>query len=274
MGTKTANQMKDVQGLPDERHVALDEVGVSQLKMPLTVQGLERDPARAQAVQAVVSMSVSLDEDHKGIHMSRLIESFLACEEGFSLDRLADMLTHIRDRQKAERAFIEIDFDIFLQRSAPESRKTAPQFYRVRFIGELGPDGIQRRQSVTAGITTLCPCSKEISEYGAHNQRGELFIETEHDGTGPVTICVEELITVAENAASAPLYPILKREDERHVTMQAYENPRFVEDVARRVAVQFRGEKRFPRYSVQIVNFESIHTHNAFAKIVRRAPQA
>ena len=260
-----SNPIEDIQALPDDRHVALDEVGVSDLRLPFTVRGCERGANREQVVQATLRLGVSLVAERKGIHMSRLIESVLAYRDDMTFERLGEVLAHLRERQGAGRAGAEFRFDYFLDRKAPWSGKTAPQPCRCVWSGELDADGLRLRQEIVTQVKTLCPCSKEISDYGAHNQRADLAIVLHQDGPGPACLCLEEVVEIAERCASSPLYPILKREDERQVTMQAYENPCFVEDVARNAATELAAVEGIGRHEVRILNHESIHTHNAYA---------
>ncbi|MFT5123791.1 MAG: GTP cyclohydrolase I [Kiritimatiellia bacterium] len=264
---------EDVQGREDHRQVAIDEVGICDVKVPLTVGGIEKRPA-TQTVQATVDISVNLAAEHKGIHMSRLIESLLDAPQPFTLSHIAALLQDLLQRQKATHATINLRFDYFLSRVAPVSLKAAPQAYAVTLGGTLTPEGIRVYQQVDVLVKTLCPCSKEISDYGAHNQRGCIGIRLEHAQPQAIDICLEEMIEHAEACASSPLFPILKRSDERHVTMLAYDNPRFVEDVVRDVVTGLKKEVRCDAYEVRVTNFESIHAHNAFASIKGRPNKA
>jgi len=265
--------IEDIQALPDERKIALDEVGVSQVQRPLLVGGVEINSDANQVVQATMSLAVDLDAKVKGIHMSRLMESMNDASEPFSLAALSGLLEDLKTRQGSTRAKVEIRFTYFLNRQAPVSGKSAPQAYACRCRGSLTKKGIKLRQRVTVPVATLCPCSKAISDYGAHNQRGYIDIELYHRGHGTtpsVDICLEELIELAEASASAPLFPLLKRTDERHVTMQAFDHPTFVEDVARNTAMKLQDDSRFDRFKIKVENHESIHQHNAYAVIRKR----
>lgn len=262
---------RDVQLDRDAREVAIREVGISDLKFSLSIRGVEMDANSGQQVGATCSLAVSLRKDLKGIHMSRLVEDLLETEERLDPDGIFRLLRRLKERQGAEDAMLSLAFDYYLDRQAPVSGRIAKQPYRCAFEGRLGADGIHFTQRVEVPVTTLCPCSKEISSYGAHNQRGYVDVTLEHhfapeSGTG-IEVCLEEIIEEVESAASAPLYPVLKRVDERFVTMQAYDEPRFVEDMVRAVAVLLRDDRRFDSWKVKVTNHESIHQHNAYAVV-------
>ena len=181
-----------------------------------------------------------------------------------------EVLRELRQRLDAESAHIEVEFTYFLQRKAPVSGLTAPMDYECAFIAESNGKNEDFILRVCVPVSTLCPCSKEISDYGAHNQRGYVTISVRSvpvgDGLWEI-IWIEELIEIAEKSGSSPIYPLLKRTDERHVTMQAYDNPVFVEDVVRSVAEALQNDKRVAWFEVRVVNHESIHNHSAFAVI-------
>ena len=258
----------DVQSRPDVRGLPIDNVGVRDIRCPITV--LDRTDAKQHTV-ASVSLSVSLPHHFKGTHMSRFVEILEHHDGELTMRTIPSLLEEMRRRLDAERARIEVRFPYFIRRSAPVSGSTALMDYQCSFIGEADAADSDFILGVEVPVTSLCPCSKEISEYGAHNQRGHITIDVRStcDGQGnPNLIWIEELIEVAESSASAPVYPLLKRVDERHVTMQAYDNPVFVEDMVRNVAVQLRADPRIAWCSVRAVNQESIHNHNAFASVV------
>ena len=264
---------EDVQGRSDHRQVALDKVGICDLKIPLVIKGCERNPNNEQHIQAVLDLSVDLDASRKGIHMSRLVETILDHYQGLSLKSLAVFLKDICTRQAATKAYAKIEFEYFFNRVAPVSGISSPQAYNCFYEGTYGEEGFELKQGVVVPVKTLCPCSKEISDYGAHNQRSKVWITLNHllnEEDISIEITLEELIEMAENSASSPLYPILKREDERHITMSAYNKPCFVEDVVRNIATDLKNDSRFNSYDIKVINFESIHSHNAFASIVHR----
>ncbi|WFB37530.1 GTP cyclohydrolase FolE2 [Kiritimatiellota bacterium B12222] len=262
---------RDVQLDMDHRGVAIQQVGISQVKYPLTLSGIERDATAYQSVSAELSLSVSLEQELKGIHMSRLVEDLIEMDGHLSVTGLATLLHRLKEHQQANAASLSLSFDYYLDRTAPVSGRVGKQAYHCELEGQLDEGQLILVQKVEVPVTTLCPCSKEISAYGAHNQRGYVEVRLEHhfaaDESLDLSISLEEVIEEVEASASAPLYPILKRTDERYVTMQAYEEPRFVEDMVRNVAVFLRDDARIDRWQVRVTNHESIHQHNAFAVV-------
>jgi GTP cyclohydrolase I len=259
--------MPDVQSGSDDRGVALDQVGVRDIRFPISV--LDRDEARQQTI-ANLSLSVSLPHHFKGTHMSRFIEVLNAHKGEFTVRTIPEILLELRQKLNAERAQMEVRFPYFLKRSAPASGATALMDYQCTFSADSSADEVDFILSVEVPVTSLCPCSKEISDYGAHNQRGKISIRvrSELNSLGqPELIWIEELVDIAERAGSSPVYPLLKRADERHVTMQAFDNPVFVEDMVRNVAVDLKNDPRVSWFEVHAVNQESIHNHDAFASI-------
>ncbi|MDP9354321.1 MAG: GTP cyclohydrolase FolE2 [Chloroflexota bacterium] len=259
--------MEDVQNRRDERQLPIDQVGVSDLRYPIVV--LDRAQQRQQTV-ASLTMAVDLPHHFKGTHMSRFVEVLNAHRGEVTMRTLPVLLSELKERLDAERARIEVTFPYFLERRAPVSGACALMDYECTFIGELNGKGDDFLLGVRVPVTSLCPCSKEISDYGAHNQRGHVSMEVRNrksDEGASTFVWIEELVEVAEQSASAPLYPLLKRPDERHVTMQAYDNPVFVEDLVRNVALRLMDDDRIAWFRVQAVNQESIHNHNAFARL-------
>lgn len=261
--------LEDVQNQPAERRIDIDKVGINHLRFPIVV--LDRQEERQHTV-ATLSMSVSLPHHFKGTHMSRFIEVLHAHEGEVTMRTLPAILHELRAKLEAEEAHIEVAFPYFLHRAAPETGATALMGYDCRFVGEVNAEGDDFRVGVTVPVTTLCPCSKAVSEYGAHNQRGYVSLDVRPvrvaDG-GRAFIWIEELIEVAEGSGSSPVYPLLKRPDERAVTMRAYENPVFVEDIVRHAASALEGDARVAWFRVEAENHESIHSHNVFAEIER-----
>lgn len=257
--------MKDLQSSPDDREVPLDHVGVRDLRYPIVVLD---EKAGTQQTVARLSMSVDLPHQFRGTHMSRFIEVLERHRGEITMRTLPDVLEDLRVRLKADNARIEVRFPYFVERHAPVSKAAALMDYEAWFIGHGTKARLEFVLGVSVPVTSLCPCSKAISDYGAHNQRGAVTIEVrsrrEQNGS-PSIVWIEELIQVAERAASSPVYSLLKRVDERHVTMQAYDNPRFVEDIARDVAVTLRADPRIVWYRVEVNNDESIHNHSAYA---------
>ncbi len=264
--------MEDVQNRHDDREVAIDQVGVSDLRCPITV--LDQNQGKQQTV-ARLSLSVSLPHHFKGTHMSRFVEVLERHRGELTLRTMPSLLAELRERLDAESAQVEVAFPYFIEKSAPVTGAKGMMDFECAFLGTATGETTDLVLRVTIPVTSLCPCSKEISDYGAHNQRGyvTISVRTGTDVEGlPEILWIEELIAVAEASASAPLYPLLKRPDERHVTMQAYENPAFVEDIVRNVAVRLKADLRVLWFEVTTVNHESIHNHNAFARVAWTRP--
>lgn len=265
--------MEDVQQREDHRGVALDKAGVTGLRYPIVV--LDRTFTKQHTV-ATITMSVSVPQQFKGTHMSRFIEVLEEHRDDVNMWALPTIIGALRQRLDAESARIEMTFPYFLERAAPVTGSTGLMDYACTFIGESSQNGGDDFVlKVVVPVTSLCPCSKAISDYGAHNQRGHVTLEVRSAWTEdePGFIWIEELIDIAEEAAACRLYPLLKRPDERHVTMQAYDNPVFVEDMVRNAAVALKADDRVRWFRVHAVNFESIHNHNAFAEVVWERPR-
>lgn len=259
--------LEDVQNRNDERQLPIDQVGVCDLRYPITV--LDRNHEKQQTI-ARLTLSVSLPHHFKGTHMSRFIEVLDRHRGEVTMRTVPAILAELRKRLDAEKAQITVEFPYFLERAAPVSGAKSLMEYDCSFQAEINGGHEDFVLSVRVPVTSLCPCSKAISDYGAHNQRGYLTMEVrteKKDGKEAGFVWIEELVAVAEQSASAPVYPLLKREDERHVTMQAYDNPVFVEDMVRNVAVKLKADPRVAWFRVHAVNHESIHNHGAFARI-------
>lgn len=256
--------MIDIQKTLDTRQVALEQVGVCDLKYPITV--LDRTHGTQQTV-ATVSLSVALPPEVKGTHMSRFIAVMNEHRGKITMKAIPSILADLKLKLEASAAQVSMTFPYFIEKAAPVSGHKGYIDCQVTFTGESGLKGQRFSIHVKVAVASLCPCSKAISDYGAHNQRGEVSINVElAEQEGRLAkVWIEELYEIAESAASAPLYPLLKRTDERFVTMQAYENPAFVEDIARNVALALRNDPRLKSYEIKVTNFESIHAHNAFA---------
>ena len=258
--------MEDVQSQADRREIPLDEVGVSGLRYPITV--LDQSNER-QSTTAELKMSVNLPKEFKGTHMSRFIEVLNEHRGEITMRTLPHLLEDLKDRLEASSALVEVKFPYFVERKAPKSGATALMDYQCTFTGHINGGKNDFMLGVQVPVTSLCPCSKAISDYGAHNQRClvDLQVRTrQKEGGEPALIWIEELVDIAEKAASAPVYPLLKRPDERHVTMQAFDNPTFVEDIVRDAAAQLRNDERVAWYCVEATSMESIHNHNAYAR--------
>lgn len=258
--------LEDVQGRPDARCIAIDEVGICGLRCPIAVW----DQAQAkQDTIAEISLGVALPAEVKGTHMSRFLEILDEHSGELTQRTIPDLLRQIQQRLDTDHARITIVFPYFLPRAAPVTGATALMDYACQFRSRLTPTGLQFTLQVAVPVTSVCPCSKAISDYGAHNQRGTITIAVtpRQLDDGLELIWIEELIALAENAASSPVYPLLNRADERHVTMAGYDNPDFVEDMVRDVAAALYEDARTAAFTVEAVNDESIHNHAAFARI-------
>jgi GTP cyclohydrolase IB len=259
--------MEDVQGRRDEREVALDRVGVSGLRYPIIV--LDRDHQKQHTV-AVLKMSVNLPHEFKGTHMSRFIEVLNEHRGEITMRTVPAVLRDLRKKLDAESAHIHLVFPYFLERRAPVSGASALMDYECSFDAAVNGGTDKFVFGVRVPVTSLCPCSKAISDYGAHNQRGYITIDVQtirDTENNFALVWFEELIDIAERSASAPVYPLLKRADERHVTMQAFDNPVFVEDMVRNVALVLRNDARIAWFRIDALNQESIHNHSAFASV-------
>jgi GTP cyclohydrolase I len=257
--------MEDVQNRRDHREIPIDRVGVRNLRYPIIVW--DRDHEK-QSTVALLSLSVSLPHHFKGTHMSRFLEILNQHRGELTIRTLPLVLHDLKEHLDSEAAQLEATFPYFLERTAPVSGAKSLLDYEGHFSGISDLEGDTFILGVKVPVTSLCPCSKEISDYGAHSQRSFVSIEIKMSSNEPEHfIWMEELIEVAESSASAPLYPLLKRPDERHVTMQAYDNPAFVEDITRNVADKLMNDSRVKWFRVFCENEESIHNHNAFAEI-------
>ena len=256
-----ATAMPDMQNTRDERNIAIDRVGVRNVHYPVRLLD------RANEIQHSIgnfTLTVDLPQHFKGTHMSRFLEVLNAHEGEVSVKSLPSILDELRAKLHSERSYLDVDFTYFINKPAPVTGKHGLMGYQCRFeaAGGVNPDMVIQ---VQIPVTTLCPCSKEISAYGAHNQRGYVTVRVRTSAL----LWIEEIIECIEKRASAPLYPLLKRPDEKFVTELAYDNPRFVEDMVREVALAFDAEGRITWYSIEVENHESIHAHNAYACIER-----
>lgn len=258
--------LEDVQGRPDTRGIAIDEVGISGLRYPIAVW--DRTQAKQDTI-AEISLAVALPAEVKGTHMSRFLEILGEHSGDLTQRTIPDLLRQIHQRLDTDDAQITVTFPYFLPRSAPITGATALMDYACQFHGRLTQSTLHFTLQVAVPVTSVCPCSKAISDYGAHNQRGTITVSVtpKHGDDDLELIRIEELIALAEGAASSPVYPLLKRADERYVTMAAYDNPVFVEDMVRHVASHLRSDERVAAFSVAAVNDESIHNHAAFARL-------
>lgn len=257
--------LRDVQATPDSRDLALDEVGVSGLRYPIVLSG--RSGAKQDTI-ADVTMSVGLPAAVKGAHLSRFIEVLHEHAHEISPHTLHDIASTLRRRLTAPHARLHVWGAYARDRYSPVTRKRSLMVYDGTWAASADATATSVDVGAKVPVTSLCPCSKGISDYGAHNQRAHITIQARLISTVKSIespLWIEDLIDLAEGSASAPVYPLLKRPDERHVTMQAYDHPVFVEDIVRNVALQLRDDSRLAAFRVEAVNQESIHDHTAFA---------
>lgn len=252
--------LHDLQSEPDHRAIRIDQVGIRNIQVPIQILDQEQT---LQNTVGSFDIYVDLDKDIKGTHMSRFVEILNDWKEPFSVENVQCILPVIRQRLGSSHADLTMAFPYFREKSAPVSKQTSLMNYQIRFLTHLDPSGSSLTLEVQAPVKTLCPCSKSISKYGAHNQRGVVTVQVR--STQPIWI--EELIRIIEASGSSELYALLKRPDEKDVTERAYENPVFVEDLVRNVVKQLKADNRISWYQVEAENHESIHNHNAYARI-------
>ncbi len=252
----------DVQASADTRRLAIDKVGIKSIRHPIQVA------VKGGGVQhtiATFNMYVGLPHHFKGTHMSRFVEILNAHEREISIDSFKLMLRETTDRLEADSAHVEMSFPYFVNKAAPVSGVQSLMDYDVTFVGRLERGRQTFTMKVVVPVTSLCPCSKEIADYGAHNQRSHVTITARTRGF----VWIEDLVAYAESEASSELFGLLKRPDEKLVTERAYDNPKFVEDMVRDVAARLNEDDRIEWYVVESENFESIHNHSAYALIER-----
>lgn len=253
--------MKDVQNLNDNRNVDIQKVGVKNLNLPLIVQ---RKNSTDQVVSAIARVSVSLPKHYKGTHMSRFVEVLTEWQNKHLLGvDIKGCLEKIIKKLNAQSGELEFKFTYFINKKSPVKNLSAPMGYECLFEGRILNGNYKFILGVSVPVTTLCPCSKEISEYGAHNQRALIKVKISYDEAEQIWL--EDLIEMVESCASCPVYTLLKREDEKYVTEKAWENPKFVEDVLRDVVVKLRNSDRIKEFEVDCEAMESIHNHSAWA---------
>lgn len=260
--------IKDIQKQKDLRNIPIQKVGVKDVEIPLKIErkpDLEGSKPELEVVYAKAKMSVSLPSEFKGTHMSRFIEILNKYKkESLCIDDIEKVLFDMKNKLEAQDAYLKFDFKYFIKKIAPVSKMASLMCYDCSFEGEIDKDCNYHFYLIAkVPITTLCPCSKEISKYGAHNQRAQLKIKISYKN-GEI-IWLEDLIKMAESCASSEIYPLLKREDEKYVTEHAYENPKFVEDVTRDIVGKLKDDKKITFWEVEMEAFESIHAHNAWA---------
>ena len=250
----------DVQSAADTRRLAIDRVGIKSIRHPVRIGDKS---GGVQHTIAVFNMYVHLPHNFKGTHMSRFVEILNSHEREISVESFETILREMVERLEAESGRIEMSFPYFINKAAPVSGVQSLLDYDVMFVGEIHNGEYRFTMKVQVPVTSLCPCSKEISDYGAHNQRSHVTVTARTRGF----VWIEDIVRVCEEQASCELYGLLKRPDERHVTQRAYDNPKFVEDLVRDVAAALNRDERVLTYIIESENFESIHNHSAYALI-------
>jgi GTP cyclohydrolase I len=253
----TRKSLRDIQGEPDFRRIPIDKVGVKDIRYPIVVLDKINE---TQHTIASINMYVDLPHHFKGTHMSRFVEILNEHRREVTVKNFQEILAKMKKRFNATTAHLELEFPYFIEKAAPVSKLKGLMEYRCKYTGRLGEE-MDIVIEVTVPVSTLCPCSKEISDRGAHNQRGEVKVAVRFDGF----VWIEDIIKAVEESASSPVYSLLKREDEKFVTELAYDNPMFVEDVVREVAISVGGIEEVRWYRVEVENWESIHNHSAYA---------
>jgi GTP cyclohydrolase IB len=264
--TCPTDDMEDVQGRADTRRIAIDKVGIKDIRHPVRVS--DRSGGEQHTI-ASFNMYVNLPHNFKGTHMSRFVEILNRHEREITVQSFKQMLTEMTEVLEAEAGHIEMRFPYFVNKAAPVSGVQSLMDYDVTFIGEIADGEPQMNIKVVVPVTSLCPCSKKISDRGAHNQRSHVTVDVRTRDF----LWIEEIIDIVEQEASCELYGLLKRPDEKHVTERAYDNPKFVEDMVRDVAARLNAHERIGAYVVESENFESIHNHSAYAMIVKDKDQ-
>jgi len=260
--TSIDSPIEDVQNSADTRHIAIDKVGIKDIRHPVRVK--DRSEGEQHTI-ANFNMYVNLPHNFKGTHMSRFVEILNLHEREISVESFKVMLGEMTERLEADSGHIEMSFNYFVNKTAPVSGVQSLLDYDVTLIGEIHNGEPETRIRIVVPVTSLCPCSKKISDRGAHNQRSHVTVTA----TTCDFVWIEELIEMVEKQASCELYGLLKRPDEKHVTERAYDNPKFVEDMVRDVAASLNDDDRISAYVVESENFESIHNHSAYAMIER-----
>jgi GTP cyclohydrolase I len=257
---KTGAKIADVQSSQDTRRLPINKVGIKDIRHPVVIR--DRSGGEQHTI-ANFNMYVNLPHNFKGTHMSRFVEILNQQEREISVQSFKHMLAEMAERLEAESGHIEMSFPYFVNKTAPVSGVESLMDYDVTFFGAITNGKHQTTLRVVVPVTSLCPCSKKISDYGAHNQRSHVTITVRTQEF----VWIEDIIDVVEDMASCELYGLLKRPDEKFVTERAYDNPKFVEDMVRDIAGRLNKDNRITAYTVESENFESIHNHSAYALI-------
>ncbi len=258
--TDNSCNIADVQSSKDTRRIAINKVGIKDIRHPVRVK--DRSDGEQHTV-ATFNMYVNLPHNFKGTHMSRFVEILNSYEKEIGVESFRGMLREMVERLEAQAGHIEMNFPYFVNKKAPVSGVQSLLDYDVTLIGEIRDGKADLYIKVVVPVTSLCPCSKKIADRGAHNQRSHVTVQVRTKGF----VWIEEIIDLVEKEASCELFGLLKRPDEKFVTEHAYDNPKFVEDMVRDVAVRLNADSRFSAYVVESENFESIHNHSAYALI-------
>ena len=259
------NHLPDTQNNKDNRGIEINKVGIKDIKIPFNFI----DEGKNQSTIGNFSMTSSLDASLKGTHMSRFVEILNTKDVTFSYSTFDDLLKKVLERMESKKVFIEVDFLFFINKKAPISKIESLLDYSIKISGKAEKDSVNniifdKTITLIVPVTSLCPCSKNISDYGAHNQKSNITVDIKSNN-----LSITKIIVMLEKQASCDLYGVLKRVDEKYVTEKAYDNPVFVEDIVRNVANGFDKEKDISYYRVQSENFESIHNHSAYAMVER-----
>ena len=272
MKARDLQNIPDVQGAPDSRKLAIDKVGIKGIRHPVRITERptnDRASGRASGAQHTIAhfnMYVGLPHHFKGTHMSRFVEILEAHEREITVETFQQMLREMVEKLEAEEGHIEMTFPYFIEKKAPVSGVKSLMDYEVSFIGEIHGGRQRFTMKVVVPVTSLCPCSKKISDRGAHNQRSHVTVTAQTTDF----VWIEEIVDLVEKQATCELYGLLKRPDEKYVTERAYDNPKFVEDLVRDVASVLNLDERIESYVVESENFESIHNHSAYALIEKK----
>ncbi len=252
--------MKDIQSLPDTRKIEIDKVGVKDIRYPIVV--LDKANGTQHTI-ASINMYVDLPHHFKGTHMSRFVEVLNEYRREISIKNFFDILGEMRKKLNAKSAHMEVDYRYFIEKEAPVSKAKSLMDYRCRFTGSATDDEKDFHVGVVVPVTSVCPCSKEISAHGAHNQRSMVTVSLRFKKF----IWMEDVIRIVEESGSSEVYSLLKRPDEKYVTEQAYNKPMFVEDIVREVAARLNKDRNITWFHVECENMESIHNHSAYASL-------
>jgi len=258
--SECCDPIEDVQNIADKRQIAIDKVGIKDIQHPIKIS--DRSTGEQNTI-ATFNMYVNLPHQFKGTHMSRFVEILNQNERDITVQSFRDMLPQMTERLQAESGYIEMEFPYFVNKEAPISKVQSLMDYQVSFLGEITGNETDVMVKVVVPVTSLCPCSKNISDYGAHNQRSHVTVTVRAESF----IWIEDIIDLVEQEASCEIFGLLKRPDEKFVTEKAYDNPKFVEDIVRDIAAQLNDDDRINAYTVESENFESIHNHSAYALI-------